>query len=74
MGKETINSCLNCSYLLYCDAADTGYRCGHSYFSVPPKERRASRVDSYPEIALDACCEKWKGHNKPEVVTNICDK
>jgi len=26
-------------------------------------------MDSYPEIALDAYCEKWKGNSKPEAMT-----
>jgi len=28
-------------------------------------------MDSYPEVAIDACCEKWKGNSKTEAMTGI---
>jgi hypothetical protein len=62
MGQSKINNCLNCSYLLYSDTAAHGYRCGQAYFSVPPKERKAARMDTYPEVELENLCDKWKGH------------
>jgi len=60
MGRDSNRNCLNCSYLLYSDTAASGYRCGMTYFMLPPLERRVGRMDSYPEIQSTDNCESWK--------------
>ena len=38
MSKEVSKNCLNCSYVLFSDTSDSGYRCGQEYFKQPPLE------------------------------------
>jgi len=58
-----IKTCLNCSYLLFSDSSSSGYRCGKTYFSIAPIERRVGRMDMYPEVEPIDNCGEWKAQN-----------
>jgi hypothetical protein len=51
-------SCKSCSNLFTSDSATTGLRCGVTYFSQPPVERKMKRMETYPEVnEMDSCDE-----------------
>ena len=54
------NSCKSCSNLLTSDSATSGYRCGVTYFSQTPAERKMKRMETYPEINETDNCDQYQ--------------
>ena len=52
--------CMNCANLLKSDGSSTHFRCGYTYFIIPPSERKQEKMDRYPETLADAHCDKWE--------------
>lgn len=53
-------SCKTCANLLTSDSAKTGYRCGLTYFSQPPAERKMKRMETYPETDEQDFCDQYQ--------------
>lgn len=51
-------SCKSCAHVLLTDSAPTGFRCGDTYFSQPPAERKMQRMETYLQTREDALCER----------------
>jgi hypothetical protein len=50
---------MNCSNHLKSDSSSSGLRCGLSYFSLPPTQRKQERMDHYPEVLPEHVCKDW---------------
>jgi hypothetical protein len=53
-------SCQSCSNLLISDSATTGFRCGVTYFSQPPAERKMKRMETYLEVNEMDSCDQYR--------------
>ena len=53
-------SCKSCSNLFTSDSATTGFRCGVTYFSQPPVERKMKRMETYPEVNEMDSCDQYR--------------
>lgn len=59
-GPEQKN-CQYCRFLIRNeDAPHELLRCGYSYLSLPPGQRRPNRLDSYPRVELNDTCDQWR--------------
>lgn len=52
--------CAHCQFVMRSEIPKDVLRCGHAYLSLPPAQRRPHRMDRYPIVAADACCELWR--------------
>lgn len=58
--KKTIpETCLSCANLMKSENSSSGLRCGYTYFSQPPAERKQERMEHYPETLPDDHCKYW---------------
>ena len=69
MLKQTIQTnlkmqCDRCAFVMLSDSSSTGFRCGYSYFQVPPVDRKPLKMDRYPEVQQIESCGHW--NVKPE--------
>lgn len=55
-------SCASCAFVMPTDSSTTEFRCGYSYYKQPAVTRKQERMDTYPEVALDASCGHWSDH------------
>lgn len=53
--------CKNCQHVLLSDSSQTGYRCGKTYFSAPPRDRKPVPYRNYPEVLMNHGCAEWRG-------------
>ena len=53
-------SCKTCANVLTSDSSTTGYRCGQTYFSQPPAERKMKRMETYPETDERDACDQYQ--------------
>ena len=56
-------SCKTCANVLTSDSSTTGYRCGQTYFSQPPAERKMKRMETYPETDEQGCCDQYQARS-----------
>ena len=61
-----LQCCKNCKNLMVDLDPTTLYRCGVSYFNKSPKNRKAKRLDTYPETNAKDWCEDYKA---PDYIT-----
>ena len=56
------NLCLNCAMRLNAEDSASGLRCGKSYFSMSPAERKPQPLRHYPETQATNTCDSWVEH------------
>ena len=59
----TQNHCQTCAFLMESESSKTGFRCGHDYFTKPPRMRVAVKMNHYKAVNLSYQCSKWQQHS-----------
>ena len=63
-----------CAYGLGGDTAHPTLHCGFEYFQQSAKERKVVRLSSFPTVATEHCCERWRYLGQPQTAETIMSK
>lgn len=56
-------NCQTCAFVMVSESSETQLRCGETYYSQPPSQRVAEKMNRYKPVKSDHSCSKWQAHS-----------